>query len=177
MFAFVALSQILPISFTVSLFLIRLQLAAQSSTGKKIAKQQKKDKGPSPNQAKPTKKTPIRISLPVSTIILNILILILGPLSKTPYFIPVVILIRLLLLFPHFGAVYVWSDDVWISCMLLSAGFVAANVNLVVAKSSQNWSREVLNQLWDGGEAVKALGWDAVIGSAVAVWLGLGEGI
>lgn len=183
MWAFVALSQILPISFTASLFLIRLQLAAPSSTARKIAKQQKKEKGASNSvkhangASQPSKKTAFRISLPVSTIVLNALVLLLAPLSKTPYFIPGVILTRLILLLPHFGAVYVWSDDVWISSMLLSAGFVAANVNLVVAKSSQNWSRDLLNELWNGGGAVKALGWDAVIGSVIAVWMGLGEGV
>jgi hypothetical protein len=63
------------------------------------------------------------------------------------------------------------SDDDWFSALTLSLGFVVANASLLAKGTS---ILGVADVLWRGpSEAVKAVGWDVVLGGVVAGWRGM----
>ena len=81
------------------------------------------------------------------------------------------------MLLPHSGLVSLKDSEV-VKCITVAGGFLMANA--VMMRKGLSWYR-VVGAL-DGGEsnggyAVKALGWDAILGVVVAGVLGWGGGV
>lgn len=170
---FIALGQILPISFTATLFAIYLQLNTRKDmkSAPKPANAPKKSSKESPKQpskaSSPPRPAP-KLPLILSTVFFNMFLLALPSLRHSSYFIFFVLFTRVALLLPHFGITGARSEDEWISAITLSGGFVVANVNLMTKGYGL---KEVVGGLSKSGEAVKALGRDAALGMGVAALL------
>lgn len=61
-----------------------------------------------------------------------------------------------------------------VQSLAISAGFVFAQLFMMKATTSMG---EVVRGCWSGGEAVKALGWDAQLGALVHIVLNWGGGV
>lgn len=173
MFPYIMLGQILPVSLTVSLFVIQLHLSSsdlQSSAAPASEKQADTANTNGPNRPKKTYK---KTSLTLPTILLNASLIALPRLRNHLVFIPLVLMTRVILLLPHSGRVSLRGADVMQS-ISISGGFVVAN--LVITRKAAGW-RDVARGLWTGGQAVKALGWDGNLGAVVYVVLGWGGGV
>jgi hypothetical protein len=162
---FLGLSQILPISFTATLFLLYLHITPSATTSQKAS--DRPAQGAAKAESQPSTARP-KVRLLVATIVFNALLLALPSSRESSAFIPMVLLTRLLLLLPHLGMTQTPSSEEWISAILLSGGFVVASVSLLGRGAAM---RDIVNGLWRSGAAVKALGWDAVIGSLAAGWV------
>ncbi|OAK96735.1 hypothetical protein IQ06DRAFT_282158 [Phaeosphaeriaceae sp. SRC1lsM3a] len=159
---FILLSQILPISFTATLFLIQCHLSIP-------------DIQPTPAKelAKPQRKSPIA-SLHLPNILLNASLLALPSLRAHPIFSGLVLFERLILLLPHTGLLKLRPADMDRG-LIVSAGFIVAG-QWQGRKAGMRVGSE-LKALSHGGYAVKALGWDAVLGAVVWVCLEWGGGV
>ncbi|KAH7381364.1 hypothetical protein DE146DRAFT_681874 [Phaeosphaeria sp. MPI-PUGE-AT-0046c] len=149
---FILLSQILPISFTAALFLIQCHLASpdlQTTSPKE--------------EAKPQRKTPMA-TLHLPNMLLNASLLALPSLRAHPIFSGLVLFERLILLLPHTGLLKLRASDMD-KCLIASAGFIVAG-QWQARKAGMKIGSE-FKALSHGGYAVKALGWDAVLGAAV----------
>jgi hypothetical protein len=163
---FILLSQILPISFTICLFLIQLHLASP-------------DIQPTSTEEKPAKTTtPIRrkpiASLHLPNILLNAALLALPPLRTHPIFSSLLVLARFILLLPHTGLISLRETDVD-KTLMASAGFIVASQMMGEKKGLKLGAQA--KALYDGGFAVRALGWDAVLSGVVWLCLTWGGGV
>jgi hypothetical protein len=167
MINFILLSQILPISFTVSLFIMQLHLTAQDVQPTSL-----------PN-ASPTYSATAepRVSPHIPNVILNVLLLAQPFLRHKPVFSTLLFLERGILLLPHTGLLSLKNGNV-VRCAAITGAFMATS--LWVARQDLEVGN-VLRVLGggldegEGGYAVKALGWDAVLGAVVygvLVWNG-----
>ncbi|KAH6629171.1 hypothetical protein C7974DRAFT_412990 [Boeremia exigua] len=147
---FIVLGQTLPISFTAALFIIHLHLSAPDLVG------QKQQHPEQPNR-------PIASPL-IPSILLNALLLAQPPLRSHPNFSFLVLAERVLLTLPHTGLLRLGGAEAKKSAAV-SGGFVVAHW-AGLRKGVSVWG--VCRALVGGGGAVKALGWDAVMG--VVVW-------
>ncbi|KAF2825251.1 hypothetical protein CC86DRAFT_352572 [Ophiobolus disseminans] len=157
---FILLSQILPISFTVCLFIIQLHLSAPDIH----------PTPPTPNPPSPTK--PIA-SLHIPNILLNAILLALPSLRHNRIFSPMVLVERFILLLPHSGLINLRKSDVS-KCVYIASGFLVANG---MRGRKEAGLGDVGAALRDGGFAIKALGWDAVLGGTVYGLLSWGGGV
>jgi hypothetical protein len=182
MLPYVMLGQILPISFTLTLFLVHLHLAspdlapappASESPKKSLSESSTSDvKLQEQGQSYPTRKT----SLLLPTILLNAVLLSLAPLRQHALFIPLVLFTRLLLLLPYTGRISTRSVEVD-RCMMVSGGFVMANL-MALWKGYGIW--DVLSVLRGGefgGHAVRTFAWDSIVAGAVGRVLAWGGGV
>ncbi|KAF1359232.1 hypothetical protein EJ07DRAFT_166242 [Lizonia empirigonia] len=142
MVPFIILGQNLPISFAVSLFIIQLHLAAPDVSNNKEQIQ----------KHAPPKQKPIA-SLVLPTPLLNAAILAQPGLRAHPGFSYLVLAERLLLVLPHTGLLKLNDADNKKSAAI-SGGF---DVDV----------RDVLTALLYKGQAVKTMGWDAVLSVVV----------
>ncbi|KAF2870423.1 hypothetical protein BDV95DRAFT_546611 [Massariosphaeria phaeospora] len=156
--SYIILSQILPISFTVSLFIIHLHLSSPDISP------------PSTQPTSPPTKRYVKTSLALPTILINAGLLILPSLRNHQLFIPLVLFTRVLLLLPYSGRISTREDEIVKSAMI-SVGFVVAHV---VTMRKAYGVRDVMRGVWSGGEALKAVGWDADLGVLVFCALGWG---
>jgi hypothetical protein len=165
MVPFVLLTQILPVSFAVSLFVIQLHLSALGTS-------------PSPNSPPPTKPAPRKFKPTTATfptILLNAALLTLPSLRNRNSFVPLVLFSRLLLVLPFTGRIGL-SDKQVVQSIYISGGFVVAY--LAAVRKAVGW-RDVLTGLGmvEGKEAVRALGWDGLFGAVVWMVLAWGGGV
>lgn len=160
------LSQILPMSFTILLFLIQLHLSSPDILPAKTAQDPTK-----PNSV-PKRRKPIA-SLQIPNILLNACLLALPALRANSTFIGLLLMTRVILLLPHFSFMSLRDADV-VKCITVSGGFAVAN--LAMMRKDLSFGK-VLESLGDGGYAVKALSWDAVFGLAAYAVLGWGGGV
>ncbi|KAH5700949.1 hypothetical protein HBI44_047770 [Parastagonospora nodorum] len=163
---FILLSQILPISFTISLFLIELHVSSPD-----IQPPASKNKATSKSTTLVTR-APIA-SLQLPNILLNACLLAQPSLRKHSIFNTLIILERFVLLLPHTGLISLKDSDVDKS-MMISAGFMMASQWM--GRKDAKLGAE-LQSLLKGGFAVKALGWDAVLGAVVGLCLSWGGGV
>jgi hypothetical protein len=158
---FILLSQILPISFTICLFIIHLHLSSP-------------DIQPSiEEQTKPIRRTPIA-SLHLPNILLNAALLALPPLRDHSIFSSLLVLARFVLLLPHTGLISLRATDIDKSLMVC-AGFIVASQMMGEKKGLKPVAQ--VQALINGGYAVKALGWDVVLGGVVWGVVGWGGGV
>ncbi|PVI05568.1 hypothetical protein DM02DRAFT_554339 [Periconia macrospinosa] len=160
LFPYILLTQILPISLTVSLFIIQLHLTSLHSPS-------------SPPPQPPTTTTTKKTNPTLPTIILNASLLALAPLRNHAVFIPLVLLTRFILVTPFSGRVSLRDAQV-VQSIAISGGFVFAQLFMMRKTTSMG---EVVRGVWTGREAVKALGWDAQVGAVVHLVLGWGGGV
>ncbi|PSN75650.1 hypothetical protein BS50DRAFT_478408 [Corynespora cassiicola Philippines] len=161
MLPYILLGQVLPISFTASLFVIRLHLESP-------------DIAPADPSSKPApRKLKKRASLTLPTLLLNASLLCLPRLQNHEGFMLLVLFARLVLLVPFSGRVSLKDSEVMKS-MTVSGGFVAANLAMMRKTVPMG---DVARGLKTGGEALGALGWDAVLGTALGAVLGWGGGV
>ncbi|KAH7397434.1 hypothetical protein BKA66DRAFT_394193, partial [Pyrenochaeta sp. MPI-SDFR-AT-0127] len=155
---FILLSQILPISFTAALFIIELHLSSpdiQSTTpNSDIGKD---------NASSPPQRLKPKASLQLPNILLNASLLALPSLRSHPIFSTLVLFERAILLLPHFSLLSLRDEEV-VKCITVAGGFVVANA--AMARKELNL-KDVLSAFGGGGYAVKALGWDALLGLLV----------
>jgi hypothetical protein len=159
---FILLSQILPISFTICLFVIQLHLASPDIQTLSSTK-----------PTKPIRRTPIA-SLHLPNILLNAALLALPPLRSHPIFSSLLMLSRFVLLLPHTGLISLRATDIDKSLMVC-AGFIVASQMMGEKKGLKPIAQ--VQALVNGGYAVKALGWDAVLGGIVWGIVGWGGGV
>ncbi|KAF2472493.1 uncharacterized protein BDR25DRAFT_220259 [Lindgomyces ingoldianus] len=163
MFPFLILGQMLPISFTATLFILHLRLRLSFPLAQKFRQSPSNPQNPSQSSPKP-----FAIPLTIPTALLNAILLLLPSLLRSRhyshFFIPGLLLTRLILLLPYSGFVLLADEDI-LRCMLLSGGFVVANMN-ILTKGYGIW--DLTKGLWESGYAVRAMGWDAVVGVVVA---------
>ena len=163
---YILLSQTLPISFAVSLFLIQLHLSSPD-----IAPAQT-SKDPATPVAAPQRRKPIA-SLQLPNILVNASLLALPRLRSNSIFMVILLVTRAVLLVPHWALMSLKDSDV-VKCITISGGFVVANM----AMMKKDFSPAALRgSLEDGGHAIKALGWDTVLGALVYIVLGWGGGV
>ena len=162
MIPFIVLGQNLPISFTVALFIIQLHLAAPGVS--EIEKTKQVHDQP--------KQKPVA-SLVLPTIILNATLLAQPSLRRHPGFSYLLLAERLLLILPHTGLLKLSDTDTQRSAAI-SGGFVVAN--WAVLRNDVN-VRDVLTALVWKGQAVKTMGWDAVLSAVVYAVLSWGGGV
>jgi hypothetical protein len=167
---FILLSQILPISFTVCLFLIQLHLASPDIQSPPPASSKKQAIAKS---TPPIRRIPIA-SMHLPNILLNAALLALPPLRGHSIFSSLLVLARLILLLPHTGLISLRESDIDKS-LFVCAGFIVAS-QMQGEKKGLKLGSEV-KALYHGGYAVKALGWDAVLGAVVWVCLTWGGGV
>jgi hypothetical protein len=164
---FILLSQTLPISFTVCLFLIQLHLSSPDIQAPESKK----------NSAKSSPTTLITrapiASLQIPNILLNACLLAQPSLRGHPIFSSLLFLERFLLLLPHTGLIRLKKHDGDKSIMI-SAGFLMASQWM--GRKNAELGAE-FQSLLEGGFAVKALGWDAVLGAIVGLCLSWGGGV
>jgi hypothetical protein len=163
LFPFILLSQILPISFTSTLFIIQLHLASPD------IQQPTQSTSPPPP---PHRKTIASPHLP--NILLNATLLALPSLRMHPIFPSLILFSRFILLMPHTGLISLRESDID-KCVFVGAGFVVAS-QMMGDRVGVKYGSEV-KALWQGGYAVKALGWDAVLGAVVWVCMAWGGGV
>ena len=165
MIPFIILGQNLPISFTAALFIIQLHLAAPDVSSNNISNSKQ-------TQHAQPKQQPIA-SLMLPTIILNAILLAQPSLRGHPGFSYLLLAERLLLVLPHTGLLKLSNADVQRSAAI-SGGFVVANWAMLRKDVSVGG---VLNALVWKGQAVKTMGWDAVLGAVVWGILSWGGGV
>ncbi|KAF2117271.1 hypothetical protein BDV96DRAFT_490164 [Lophiotrema nucula] len=169
---YIVLSQILPVSFTATLVLLHLQLLPPKGDSKGLKKVDSKTKGysKSPKKDESKLKRPIKkddpgaMSAMIPTVLFSTVLLVLPSFKQSGYFMPIVLFTRLLLLIPHRYRMGKSTDDL-ISSGMLAAGFAVANVGLLKKGYTVG---QLSRGLRTGGESVKALSWDAIIGLVVA---------
>ena len=159
---FILLSQILPISFIVCLFIIQLHLSAPDIQPRTST---------SPPPAGPAKKPVASLHLPNT--LLNLLLLAQPSLRNHSLFSTILFAERFILLLPHSGLIKLRKGDVS-KCLYVASGFVVANWMRGRKETSFG---QVVGALSHGAYAVKALGWDAVLGGAVCGVLTWGGGV
>jgi hypothetical protein len=160
---YILLGQILPISFTVSLFLIQLHL---SSPDIAVANDAPKP-GSTPKRRKPI------ATLQIPNILLNAALLALPALRSNSVFSLLLLVARAVLLLPHSSTMSLRDADV-VKCITVSGGFAVSNAAMLRKDLTVG---SVVGSLGTGGYAVRALGWDAVLGLIVYVVLGWGGGV
>ena len=164
--AYILLSQILPITFTAALFIIKLHLSSPDI------------QFPTPSnelteaQAKAARRKPIA-SLQLPNILLNASLLALPTLRSHSIFTTLVLVERLILLLPHSGLVSLRDMEV-VKSITVSVGFMVANAAMMRKELTFGGVKAALEE---GGFAVKALGWDAVLGGWLHMVLGWGSGV
>lgn len=193
MLPFIVLSQILPITFTASLFTIQLHLDAmglaassppkKNSPLKKDIPPKKSHKANSSAKADEKPKTDEntktqqpsnkKSSVTLPTIVLNAVVLALPTLKTHMIFIPLILFTRLMLLVPHTGRLGFSQKDV-LQSISISFGFVVANLTMMKGTTTY---QEVLAGVHHGGFAVKALGYDAELALALCTLLKWGGGV
>lgn len=199
---FILLSQILPISFTATLFIMQLHLDSpdirvdsgpmQHSDTKTGEKQQEPENengngngnGKLVHKDNPTYSTATTTSrtrnkplatLQIPNILLNACLLALPALLSHPIFTFLLLFQRAILVLPYSGLVSLRDSEV-AKCITISGGFVLANAVMMNKKGGLSvWS--VLGALGGGGHAVKAVGWDGVVGGVLVGVLGWGGGV
>lgn len=162
MLPFIILGQNLPISFAVALFVIQLHLAAPDVTGNS-----------KPTQKQPQPKQKPIASLILPTILLNAALLAQPSLRSHPAFSYLVLAERVLLLLPHTGLLKLSGAEMKKSAAI-SGGFVVANWAMLRKDVDV---RSVVMALMGRGQAVKTMGWDAVLSAVVYGVLGWGGGV
>ncbi|EMD64362.1 hypothetical protein GGP41_006782 [Bipolaris sorokiniana] len=160
------LSQILPISFTVLLFIIQLHLSSPDISPTETSKEPAKPK------SVPRRRSPIA-SLQIPNILLNASLLALPALRSNSIFMVLLLLTRAILLLPHSAIMSLRDADV-VKCITVSGGFAVASVATMRKDLSYGG---VLGSLGDGGYAIKALAWDALFGLIAYAVLGWGGGV
>jgi hypothetical protein len=163
---YISLSQILPISFTVTLFIIQLHLASpeiQPPTPVKDA---------AASQLSPGRRKPLA-SLQLPNVLLNASLLALPSLRSHSIFSIVLLFGRAILLLPHSELISLPNSEI-AKCITVSGGFAIANAAMIGKILT---FRGVVGALGNGGYAMKALGWDAVLGLIVYAVLGWGGGV
>ncbi|USP79598.1 hypothetical protein yc1106_06872 [Curvularia clavata] len=160
------LSQILPMSFTVLLFLIQLHLSSPDIQSAKIAQD------PAKSSSVPKRRKPIA-SLQIPNILLNASLLALPALRTNSVFSVLLLMQRSILLLPHFSFMSLRDADV-VKCITVSGGFVVANLAMLKKDLGVGG---VLGSLGDGGYAIKALSWDAIFGLVTYAVLGWAGGV
>ncbi|XP_014558003.1 hypothetical protein COCVIDRAFT_95853 [Bipolaris victoriae FI3] len=160
------LSQILPISFTVLLFIIQLHLSSPDIAPAETSKEPTKPK------SAPRRRSPIA-SLQIPNILLNASLLALPALRSNSIFMVLLLLTRAILLLPHSAIMSLRDADV-VKCITVSGGFAVASVATMRKELSYGG---VLGSLGDGGYAIKALSWDALLGLIAYAVLGWGGGV
>jgi hypothetical protein len=168
MLPFIVLGQNLPISFTAALFVIALHLSAPDVNPNASEAQKSKDK----TQHAHPKQTPIA-SLTLPTLLLNATLLAQPSLRRHPGFSYLLLAERLLLVLPHTGLLKITRSDVHRSAAI-SGGFVVANLAMLRHELSVS---NVFSALVWKGQAVKTMGWDAVLSAVVYGVLGWGGGV
>lgn len=153
MLPFIVLGQNLPISFSVALFIIQLHLAAPSVT-ENIEKHSK---------AHPSTTRNPTVSSMLPTIILNAALLAQPSLRHHAGFSLLVLTERALLVLPHTGCLTLSDAEIKKSAAI-SGAFVAANWAML--RHGVGFDR-VLAALTSGGQALKTMGWDAVLSAVV----------
>ncbi|KAF2124055.1 hypothetical protein P153DRAFT_391091 [Dothidotthia symphoricarpi CBS 119687] len=156
MWKFIALGQILPISFTSALGIVQLYLSSLSRSTNTAEKSQRKS-----------------VSLVLPTVVLNTCLLAQPFLRDHPLFVTTILFERLILLLPYSSHISLEDTEVTQS-IIISAACAAGNVALMVKGVKIG---EVLSGVWHGGSAVKALGWDAVLGGLISVVLWMRGGV
>ncbi|KAH8722976.1 hypothetical protein GQ44DRAFT_686080 [Phaeosphaeriaceae sp. PMI808] len=162
---FVLLSQILPISFTVCLFLMQLHLSSPDI-------QDSKSKKNTSAGIKTVYRKPIA-TLHLPNIILNACLLGQPSLRNHSIFSTILGVERFLLLLPHSGLLKI-SEGAVDKCFMVALGFVGASQ--YAARKELRIGAEV-KALLHGGAAVKVLGWDAILGAVVWLCLTWGGGV
>lgn len=163
---YILLSQILPMSFTVFLFLIQLHLSSPDILPKPTVQDLKKV------NFVPKRRDPIA-SLQIPNILLNASLLALPALRANSIFIILLLMTRAVLLLPHFSFISLRDADV-VKCITVAGGFFVAN--FVMMKKDLSFGK-VFGSLGSGGYAVKALGWDALFGLVAYAVLEWGGGV
>lgn len=148
MLPFVILGQNLPISFAAVLFVIQLHLSAPDVIG---------GQG-NTNPTAQSKQRPLVSSL-LPTIMVNALLLALPLLRAHPDFSYLVMAERILLLLPYTGLLESSNADLQKSAAI-SGGFVVANWAMLRQMVNV---KDVAKALVWKGQAVKTMGWDAVL--------------
>jgi hypothetical protein len=160
------LSQILPVSFTVLLFIIQLHLSSPDIATTETSKD------PAQPNSVPKRRKPIA-SLQIPNILLNASLLALPALRSNSIFMVMLLVTRAILLFPHSALMSLRDADV-VKCITVSGGFAVANVAMMRKDLT---SGEVFATLGGGGYAIKALGWDALFGLIAYAVLEWGGGV
>jgi hypothetical protein len=160
---YILLGQILPISFTVSLFLIQLHLSSPDIAGAKDVSK--------PDVISKRRKPIATLQIP--NILLNAALLALPALRSNSIFSVLLLVTRAVLLLPYSETMSLRDADV-VKCITVSGGFAVANAAMMRKDLTLSG---VVGSLANGGYAVKALGWDAVLGLIVYVVLGWGGGV
>jgi hypothetical protein len=163
---YILLSQILPISFTVTLFIIQLHLSSPDIQPPTPAED------PTQSQSPPPRRKPLA-SLQLPNILLNASLLAQPSLRGHPVFSSLLFFERAILLLPHSGLISLRDSEI-IKCITVSGGFAVANAAMM--RKDLTFGR-VMGALKDGGYAVKALSWDAVLSLVVYGVLGWGGGV
>ncbi|KAL1801339.1 hypothetical protein ACET3X_001681 [Alternaria dauci] len=163
---YILLGQTLPISFTVSLFLIQLHLSSPD-----IAPTSAASGATNPGSA-PKRRSPIA-TLQIPNILLNAALLALPALRSNSVFSLLILLTRAVLLLPYSSTMSLRDADV-VKCITVSGGFAVANAAMLRKDLTLGG---VLGSLGGGGYAVKALGWDVVLGLVLYLVLGWGGGV
>ena len=175
MLQYILLGQILPVSFTVSLFLVHLHLAAPELTTTPTSAEKQSNTAQSTHSTSEVQApTHRKTSLLLPTILLNTVLLSLAPLRQHTLFIPLVLFTRLLLLLPFTGRISARSVEVD-KCMIVSGGFVIANL-MAFWKGYGVWD-SVLRGGEFGGHAVMTFAWDIVVAGVVGRVLAWGGGV
>ncbi|RYO41108.1 hypothetical protein AA0111_g1035 [Alternaria arborescens] len=163
---YILLGQILPISFAVSLFLIQLHLSSPDVAPTPAASDATKI-DPAPKRRKPI------ATLQIPNILLNAALLALPALRSNSIFSLLILVTRAVLLLPYSSTMSLRDADV-VKCITVSGGFAVANAAMMRKDLTFGG---LLGSLGNGGYAVKALGWDAVLGLVVYLILGWGGGV
>jgi hypothetical protein len=175
MLPYILLGQILPVSFTVSLFLVHLHLAAPELTTTPTSAEKQSHIAQAPESTSEVQLPPHRkTSLLLPTILLNTVLLSLAPLRQHALFIPLVLFTRLLLLLPFTGRISTRSVEVD-RCITVSGGFVIANL-MAFWRGYGVWE-SVLRGGEFAGHAVMTFAWDIVVVGVVGRVLAWGGGV
>jgi hypothetical protein len=166
MIPFIILGQNLPISFTAALFIVQLHLSAPD-----ISSNAASSKNEDTQHAQPKQKPVASLMLP--TLLLNATLLAQPSLRGHPGFSYLLLFERLLLVLPHTGLLKINAADMQRSAAI-SGGFVVANWAMM-RKSLH--IRDVFTALVWKGQAVKTMGWDAVLSAVVYGVLSWGGGV
>lgn len=169
MIPFIALSQILPITFTACLFTIQLHLSALGVSNSSPTSPPKSKTQPTVTPSKPSSNG---IPLLLPTLALNALLISIPTLSST-LFIPALLLTRVILLLPHTGRLRARDQDV-LQSVAVSLGCVVASV--AMGRGDVGYG-DIVRGVQKGGYAVKALGWDGIVGAVVWIVKGWGGGL
>lgn len=162
MLPYIVLGQTLPISFTIALFIIQLHLRAPDVLGPRSDEK---------TGVQPTRR-PIATSF-LPTIILNAYLLAQPSLRGHPAFPYLILAERALLFLPHTGLLRLNGADIK-KAAAVSGGFVVANWAML-RKGVE--IRDVVATLVWKGQAVKTMGWDAVLSLVLFGVLSWGGGV